>query len=106
MTIIMIIFATMFAVAFYLINALINRNDADHKRIEQLEEKVQQLVYEMNDIYSRYYGLRDFTDEINAHVEQDKTNIDACANAILNIRNNVGKLGNRLQNLERKEDNE
>ena len=104
MTVIMFIFTLLFIVVFYFINALINRSDTDHKRIEELEEKVQQLGYEMNDIYSRHNGLRDFTDEINAHVEQDKTNIDACANAILNIRNNIGKLGNRIQKIERKED--
>lgn len=99
MTFVMFIFVALFGVAFYFINALINR-------FEDLKKKIENTNSEVNDLYDRLIYLRVEVETNKSNVEQDKNNIDACANAILNIRNNVGKLGNRLQAIERKGNNE
>ena len=106
MTIIMLIYAAMFAVAFYFINSLINRFYIDQKRIEKLEAELRESKIDIDGVYDRFLELSTKLDNTNHNVEHDKNNIDACANAILNIRNNVGKLGNRLQAIERKGNNE
>lgn len=103
MTIIMLIYAAMFAVAFYFINKLIDRYYNQMQVISDLEFRVK---HEINELYDRCIDLNIKLDKVNANVDIDKKNIDACANAILNIRNNVGKLGNRLQAIERKGNNE
>ena len=106
MTTIMLIYAAMFAVAFYCINSLFNRFYIDQKRITKLEVEFNNFKYDVDNLYEDVNYLKIKLDKTNHNVEQDKNNIDACANAILNIRNNVGKLGNRLQAIERKGNNE
>ena len=71
--------------------------------ISDLEFRVK---HEIDELYDRCIDLGVKLDKTNVDVEQDKNNIDAWANAILNSRNNVGKLGNRLQAIERKGNNE
>lgn len=104
MKIVMLIFVLLFAVAFYFINALINRWHSDHKKLKNLEMRMNYVesechnnIWELNDLYDRLYDLRDFTDEMNY-------NINLCAASMLNLSNDIGKLGNRIQKIERKED--
>lgn len=106
MTIVMFIFVALFGVAFYFINALINKWQAMSHKMRHLEAKLRESKIDIDGVYDRFLELSTKLDNTNHNVEHDKNNIDACANAILNIRNNVGKLGNRLQAIERKGNNE
>ena len=104
MTLVMILFVLLFAVAFYCINSLFNRFCIDQKRTIKLETELNNFKYDVDNLYEDYNYLKTELDKTNHKVDWDKKNIDACANAILNIRNNIGKLGNRIQKIERKED--
>ena len=106
MTFVMFIFAALFGVAFYFINALINKWQSMSHKMQHLEAELRESKIDIDGVYDRFLELSTKLDNTNHNVEQDKNNIDACANAILNIRNNVGKLGNRLQAIERKGNNE
>lgn len=104
MTLVMILFVLLFAVAFIFINALINKWQAMSHKIQYLEAKLRASKIDIDGVYDRFLELSTKLDNTNRNVDWDKKNIDACANAILNIRNNIGKLGNRIQKIERKED--
>ena len=102
----MLIFVLLFAAAFIFINALINKWQAVSHKIQHLEAELRESKIDIDGVYDRFLELSTKLDKTNHNVDIDKKNIDACANAILKMRNDIGKLGNRLQNLERKEDNE
>lgn len=104
MKIVMFIFVLLFAAAFIFINALINKWQSMSHKIQYLEAELRESKIDIDGVYDRFLELSTKLDNTNHNVDWDKKNIDACANAILNIRNNIGKLGNRIQKIERKED--
>ena len=104
MKIVMFIFVLLFAIAAFIFNALINKWQAMSHKIQYLEAELRESKIDIDGVYDRFLELSTKLDETNHNVDLDKKNIDACANAILNIRNNIGKLGNRIQKIERKED--
>lgn len=88
MKIILAILSLCLAAAFYFISALIDRWYEDHEKIKDLRKEVKELRAEM--------------DELHILSQKNNENIEVCANATLHIRNDIGRLGFRVQKLERK----
>lgn len=84
------------AAAFVIMNALINRWEQQGRQIRGLKGHILDLEEDI----SRIQGI------VEAHVEllsdiATKEDIEREAKSVLNIRNEIGKLGNRVQALER-----
>lgn len=81
---------------FVIINALINRWEQQGRQIRGLKGHILDLEEDL----SRIEGI------VEAHVEllsdiATKEDIEREAKSVLNIRNEIGKLGNRVQALEK-----
>lgn len=64
-------------------------------RVDRLIAKTKSISREINILDNEY--------QIKFSEKADKADIEREANAMLNLRNDFGKLGNRIQNIERKE---
>jgi hypothetical protein len=64
-------------------------------RVDRLIAKTKAISREINILDNEY--------QIKLSEKADKADIEREAKAMLNLRNDFGKLGNRLQNIERKE---
>lgn len=86
--IILFIYACMLAFICFVLTAVVDRVD--------------KLIAKTNSI-SREIDILDNEYQIKLSEKADKADIEREANAMLNLRNDFGKLGNRIQNIERKE---
>lgn len=64
-------------------------------RVDRLIAKIKSISREINILDNEY--------QTKFSEKADKADIEREANAMLNLRNDFGKLGNRIQNIERKE---
>lgn len=88
MKIILAILSLCLAAAFYFISALIDRWYEDHHKLKALQKEMEVLMGEINELYI-----------LN---QKNNQNVEVCANATMHIRNDIGRLGFRVQKLERK----
>lgn len=87
-TIVLAVILLCLAEAFYFISALIDRWYEDHEKIKTLRKEVKELRAEIDKLYI-----------LN---QKNNENVEICANTTLHIHNDIGRLGFRLQKLERK----
>lgn len=84
--IVLFIYACMLSFIFFVLSAIVDR-------IDKLIAKTKALSREINLFDSEY--------QVKLDLKADRTDIEREANAMLNVKNDIGKLGNRVQNLER-----
>lgn len=104
---ILLFYASLFACVIWVLAALVNRWSEDNQKLNDISKKVDDhvsqvkgLEEDLDDLWARFYQLRDYVDHIAG---EGKTNDEAAANAILNIRNDISKLRIRVSKLEGKE---
>lgn len=101
--IILLFYAGLLGAFFWILAALVNRWDEDHKKLKQLQSDI-------DDLYTQFYGLRDFAELTKGLVDNNAkvaaANDEAMASANLNMRNDISKLSIRLKKLEERTNNE